>query len=250
MEMINVLNRLTELSKENDSPDVKQAMENTKRMVGDRNAVVVEEHIVENTLPEAIRAGYRNQAGDFTRPETPQEREMLAAKVKDTRKYNRDMMRYATQPGAFDQPDPEKLIPKFRPFQKGAKSALTYNKYKHSNNPAGPSYADSGEGVPIKPGAGKALTVGTIDTKKDTSNLRPTSRWDGRNKLGWNDDPGTVEKFKKNVGYIERPKLKDRENYGAEFDLHEVITKKTPAGEIISDFQKSKNKKFKGKSKV
>ena len=47
MEMINVLNRLTELSKENDSPDVKQAMENTKRMVGDRNAVVVEEHIVE-----------------------------------------------------------------------------------------------------------------------------------------------------------------------------------------------------------
>ena len=47
MDMINVLNRLTELSKENDSPDVKQAMENTKRMVGDRNAVVVEEHIVE-----------------------------------------------------------------------------------------------------------------------------------------------------------------------------------------------------------
>ena len=47
MEMINVLNRLTELSKENDSPDVKQAMENTKRIVGDRNAVVVEEHIVE-----------------------------------------------------------------------------------------------------------------------------------------------------------------------------------------------------------
>ena len=31
--------------------------------------------------------------------------------------------------------------------------------------------------------------------------------------------------------------------------VDEVITKKTPAGEIIKDFQKSKNAKFKGKSK-
>jgi hypothetical protein len=37
---------------------------------------------------------------------------------------------------------------------------------------------------------------------------------------------------------------------GPSKNVDEVITKKTPAGEIISDFQKSKNKKFKGKSKA
>jgi|GEM_PF-3199693 len=39
------------------------------------------------------------------------------------------------------------------------------------------------------------------------------------------------------------------EDKGSKEIAAEVITKKTPAGEIISDFQKSKNKKFKGKSK-
>jgi hypothetical protein len=39
------------------------------------------------------------------------------------------------------------------------------------------------------------------------------------------------------------------EDKGSKEITAEVITKKTPAGEIISDFQKSKNKKFKGKSK-
>lgn len=43
--------------------------------------------------------------------------------------------------------------------------------------------------------------------------------------------------------------LKSINKEGHEESLDEKITKKTPAGEIISDFEKSKNVKFKGKSK-
>jgi hypothetical protein len=52
MKMINVLNKLTELSKENTSPDVKQALESTRKINGDANLQVIEEHIVEGRIDD------------------------------------------------------------------------------------------------------------------------------------------------------------------------------------------------------
>lgn len=57
------------------------------------------------------------------------------------------------------------------------------------------------------------------------------------------------QKTVKQINFALRAKQKDHWGKIKEDNLAEVITKKTPAGEIIKDFQKSKNPKFKGKSK-
>ena len=56
MQMKNVLDRLTELAKDNPSPDVKQAMENTRRMSVVEDADVVA--ICAPVFTDVIKAAY------------------------------------------------------------------------------------------------------------------------------------------------------------------------------------------------
>ena len=61
MEMINVLNKLTELAKENTSPDVKQAVESTRKINGAANINIVEEHITESFEQDVAEATANSQ---------------------------------------------------------------------------------------------------------------------------------------------------------------------------------------------
>jgi hypothetical protein len=189
MKMINVLNKLTELSKENTSPDVKQALESTRKINGDANLQVIEEHIVEGRIDDLNdrRAAkkrkskkHKDKAGTKEKPRMVKGHRYGGSKQKD-------------DDDREDLDESDELARRADLRAKSGEGILTKRKY-------GPEY--------------KAHM---------------------RNKKNLKQDP-----YK-----IAGPK-------GAlpESEVQEVITKKTPAGEIISDFQKSKNPKFKGKSKA
>lgn len=141
-------------------------------------------------LDEAVRVGTTTN-GYFHRPENQDERDELAQKVKQTRKYTRDMMAYATDPSASDQGD-EKLAAQHQPFTKGAASAQTYNYMNAQNNPnaTGPMAGATGMQMARSSGSkNSGQQIAAIQTKNNPQigGIGKTSRWDGRQKPGTNE---------------------------------------------------------------
>ena len=159
--MKNVLDRLTELAKDNPSPDVKQAMENTRRMsvVEDADVVEVHEGAIDNDdeMTEDVRGLYYGDKG-IRPPQTQAERDQIAGDIKQARTTNRADQ---TTTGYGDRVAPQLgAASSATPGQIGAKTTNAAGQTAFSTRSADPKYANYAGNIKTAAGAGKGVAEG------------------------------------------------------------------------------------------
>lgn len=162
--MKNVLDRLTELAKDNPSPDVKQAMENTRRMSVVEGADVVEVHegAIDNDdeMTEDVRGLYYGDKG-IRPPQTQAERDQIAGDIKQARTTNRADQ---TTTGYGDRVAPQLgAASSATPGQIGAKTTNAAGQTAFSTRSADPKYANYAGNIKTAAGAGKGVAEGSTD---------------------------------------------------------------------------------------
>ena len=195
MQMKNVLDRLTELAKDNPSPDVKQAMENTRRMSVVEGADVVEVHegAMDNDdeMTEDVRGLYYGDKG-IRPPQTQAERDQIAGDIKQARTTNRADQ---TTTGYGDRVAPQLgAASSATPGQIGAKTTNAAGQTAFSTRSADPKYANYAGNIKTAAGAGKGVA-------EDSLNEDPVIQFASKAHDEWrkNFDPtGTKERIKKN----------------------------------------------------